>query len=263
MRARVLVLFVLLATTALSGQTPSPPPQTQQPVFRTGVEILTVDATVVDREGRQITDLQATEFAVEVDGDRGRSSPPSTSSWSTTRRSRSARRKPGPPSPTRTTRSFDQRARADRRADSIVLLVDQGNIRVGQGRQMMRSAVKFVDGLVADRSRRDGRDPAAAPLVDFTTKHETGARSAAGDGRPRHAVQGPLPHQPQRGDRDRASTATRRCAQQLILRECGGALMSPVDVARCEIEVEQEAGEIVNHQRHADAGLAARRCARC
>src|SRR5688500_14301056 len=57
---------------ALSGQTPVPPPpnpQTQKPVFRAGVELLTVDATVVDREGRQVTDLKPTDFVVEVDGD--------------------------------------------------------------------------------------------------------------------------------------------------------------------------------------------------
>jgi hypothetical protein len=48
---------------------PQPPPQTQKPVFRTGVELLTVDATVVDRDGKQLTDLQMAEFVVEVDGD--------------------------------------------------------------------------------------------------------------------------------------------------------------------------------------------------
>ena len=37
--------------------------------FAGGVDLLTVDATVVDREGRQITDLTAADFTVEVDGD--------------------------------------------------------------------------------------------------------------------------------------------------------------------------------------------------
>ncbi len=37
-------------------------------MFRGGVDLLTVDATVVDSSGRQVTDLQPTEFTVEVDG---------------------------------------------------------------------------------------------------------------------------------------------------------------------------------------------------
>ena len=36
---------------------------------------------------------------------------------------------------------------------------------------------------------------------------------------------------------------------QLILRECAAVLANPVEAARCEIEVEQEAGEFVNYQR--------------
>ena len=53
---------------ALSAQTPPPARRSQQPVFRGGVDLLTVDATVVDREGRQIIDLKPAEFVVEVDG---------------------------------------------------------------------------------------------------------------------------------------------------------------------------------------------------
>src|SRR5262245_10814175 len=75
MRVRLLPVLLLVSGSALLAQTPSPPPspqpppQGQQPVFRTGVEILTVDATVVDRDGKQIVDLKANEFEVEVDGD--------------------------------------------------------------------------------------------------------------------------------------------------------------------------------------------------
>ena len=69
MRVSVFVLSAALLTTALSAQgTQQPPPAPQQPVFRGGVELLTVDATVVDRDGNQIKDLTTAEFVVEVDG---------------------------------------------------------------------------------------------------------------------------------------------------------------------------------------------------
>ena len=149
-----------------------PPPQ--QPVFRAGVDLLTVDATVVDRDGRQIIDLQAGEFVGR--GRRQRAA-------GRLRRIRQARRRhagadrraeaaavaQAPPDDA----FFSTNARArSTPGGSILLLVDQGNIRVGQGRQMMRSAVKFVDGLHADRSRRDGRRSRTGALVDFTTEHE-------------------------------------------------------------------------------------------
>ena len=49
----------------------------------------------------------------------------------------------------------------------------------------------------------------------------------------------------------------------MILRECGGGPATSRRPLCCEIEVEQEASEIVNQQRTADAELAAQRCVTC
>ena len=54
-----------------SAPTAAPAPPTageQTPVFRAGVEVLPLDAVVLDHDGRQVTDLTAAEFRVEVDG---------------------------------------------------------------------------------------------------------------------------------------------------------------------------------------------------
>ena len=78
-RVRAVAVLVALAVAGLEGRTPqapqTPPPATpapapadQPPVFRTGVEVLPIDVTVLDRDGRQVTDLTAAEFQVEVDG---------------------------------------------------------------------------------------------------------------------------------------------------------------------------------------------------
>ena len=247
MRARVLVLFVFLATPALFGQTPTPPPQPQQPVFRTGIEILTVDATVVDREGRQITDLKPTEFEVEVDGDaRPVVSAEYVKLVDDTPVPIGAK-KPEAPKPNPDDAFYSTNARSLTPGRSILILVDQGNIRVGQGRQMMRSAVKFVDGLAATDRVAMVAIPQGA-LVDFTMDHEkvreallaTVGLATPYKGRYHISLSEAIATVEH-------SDATLR--QQLFLRECGGALMTAIDVARCEIEVEQEAGEIVNHQR--------------
>jgi VWFA-related protein len=62
-------LFALLAgavVTVASPPTQDPPPQT--PIFRTGVDLLTVQATVVDSQNRPVTDLEAGDFSVTVGG---------------------------------------------------------------------------------------------------------------------------------------------------------------------------------------------------
>src|SRR5436190_12923089 len=64
MRARVGVSVALAACVlaAVSAQSP------QAPVFRSGVEVLEVDVSVVDGQGKPVPDLQALEFIVSVDG---------------------------------------------------------------------------------------------------------------------------------------------------------------------------------------------------
>ena len=73
MRATTSFVALLLATTVLmaspSGQAPAPAPQQQQPatVFRTGADVVTVDASV-QRERRPVTGLAAADFELLDNG---------------------------------------------------------------------------------------------------------------------------------------------------------------------------------------------------
>jgi VWFA-related protein len=241
---------ILLAMAVVAASTPASvrgQAQNQQPVFRAGVELLTVDVTVVDRDGRQVTDLRPEEFAVEVDGrSRAVISAEYVKLVDDTPLPVGAARPPAR-SPSPDEAFFSTNARTLTPGRLIVLLVDQGNIRTGQGRLMMRSAARFVDSLSpADRVALVAIPRGA--LVDFTTEHERvreALLATAGQAQPfkgRYHISlseafATYEH----------SDAILR--QQLILRECGAYLQSPVEAARCEIEVEQEAGEIVNNQR--------------
>jgi VWFA-related protein len=206
-----------------------------------------VDATVVDREGRQVTDLKASEFQVEVDGDaRPVVSAEYVKLVDDTPRPVGA--KPAPiaaAAPDEEFFSTNSRGLTPGRA--ILILVDQGNIRIGQGRFMMRSAVKFVDGLhPADRVAMVAIPRGA--LVDFTTQHEkvreallaTVGLATPFKGRFHISLSEAI------ATVEHSDVSLRNA---LILRECGSALLSNIEAARCEIEVEQEAAEIVNHQR--------------
>ena len=68
-RSSIAALAVLAAGAALPAQTTTPASgQDQTPLFRGGVEVLPLDVTVLDRDGRQVVDLTGDDFTVEVDG---------------------------------------------------------------------------------------------------------------------------------------------------------------------------------------------------
>ena len=247
MRAGWVVLGTVIASVVVSGQAPQAPAgQPQKPVFRTGVDLLSVDATVVDRDGRQVIDLAPGEFVVEVDG---KPRPVVSAEYVKlvddtpvpvgTRRVATA---PPPADP-----FFSSNARAVSVGRLIVLLVDEGNIRTGMGRDVMRSAVKFVDGL----SPNDRVALVAIPrgaVVDFTTDHEkvregllaTVGRASPYKGRFYMSLSEAF------AAYEHSDSMLRN---QLIARECASVLGNPVELTRCEIEVEQDAGQYVSHER--------------
>jgi VWFA-related protein len=253
MRVPALCAALLVATVAVhSQQAPSqtqPPPQPQQPpVFRAGVDLLTVDATVVDNEGRQIVDLKASEFTVEVDG---APRPVVTAEYVRLADDRPivvGPRKPDPPQVDPNEAFFSTNTRAAAPGRLILLVVDQGNIRVGQGRQVMRSAVKFVDRLDPNDRVAVVGIPGPGVLVDFTTEHEKvreGLLSIAGSatkflGRFHISLTEALAT---------VNHSDPVLTQALINRECAGTLNNPALAIQCELEVEQECSEIVTQQR--------------
>ena len=54
--------------TAPAAPTPQAPDSQQQPTFRTGVDVVTVDVGVVDSRGNPVEDLRAPDFGVKIDG---------------------------------------------------------------------------------------------------------------------------------------------------------------------------------------------------
>src|SRR5690349_8630515 len=63
--------LVVVMAAMLEAQAPQAPrPQPQLPVFRAGVELVSIDVTALDNNGRQVTDLTAPDFLVEIDGEK-------------------------------------------------------------------------------------------------------------------------------------------------------------------------------------------------
>ncbi len=134
--------LAVAATTAaiaigVSAQAPKQPP-----VFRSAVEVTSLDASVVDNRGQPITDLSSDEFTVQIDG-----APRRVVSAEFVSLVPDGANAPPPALPDGY--STNEGGTAGR---LIVLVVDQPNIRFGGGRALTRAAEEFLDTLQpADR----------------------------------------------------------------------------------------------------------------
>ena len=241
MRAGTIAAVTFLAfTPVLHGQAPQPP---QQPVFRAGIELVTVDVTALDSNGRQVTDLTAADFQVDIDGDRRQV----TSAEYV--RSADPLRAIGTPHkvvvPDETFSSSNAKGQPSGRL--IVILVDQGNIRTGSARAVMNSAKKFVDTLTPEDRVAVIAVPGPGELVDFTTNHDRVRESLL-------RIVGQAGALKTRFNLSVTEAmaiymrADSQLALEVLLRECG-QLNAASEAERCEREVEQDAAELVNEVR--------------
>lgn len=144
MSVRVVLAAVALlgaAATGPSAQTQSPP---GQPIFRSGVDLITIDVVVVDGDGQQMPSLTADDFAVEVDGK--------------PRAVLSAQYFEGAPPMVPGSREAAEAARrasaapADPNANQIVLAIDVGSTSPASREQVLAAANAVLDRLPpADR----------------------------------------------------------------------------------------------------------------
>jgi VWFA-related protein len=146
-----------------------PQPQVQQPVFRSGVDLVTVDVLVVDKEGHPIPDLTAGDFTVTVDGkprriasvehlthyDRFATAPDRTQIPNLRREDRVMMR---------AEYSSNTKSPPGR---MFVLVVDAGNMTRGGGRGAMEAASQFVQKLAPNDLVALVTLPAGV-TVDFT-----------------------------------------------------------------------------------------------
>lgn len=156
--ATLLAQALLLAapTPPAPPQTPTPPPQA---TFKTGVDLVAVDVSVVDKNSRPVDDLTLEEFTLKVDGKVRKLS---SAEFVNLRRADDA------PDPERASYSTNQGVKPGR---LILLVVDEGNIHKGNGRNVMIAAGKFLDGLnPSDRVSLEFV-PGTGPLVGFTANH--------------------------------------------------------------------------------------------
>ena len=132
----------IVAAVPLAGQSQTETPE-QGPTFRTGIDLVAIDVSVVDRAGQPVEDLLAPEFEVKIDGEVRRV----VSAEHVKIDVEAARREAADPFQTLYTTNL-----RPVNGRQIVIAVDQLGIRFGVARPLLAAAARFLDRLSpADR----------------------------------------------------------------------------------------------------------------
>jgi VWFA-related protein len=160
----VVRLVVIAAVVCLSSRTEGRgfslgQPQTQppRPQFETRAELVLVDVTVVDDDGRPVADLTATDFSIEVNGQ--------------TRAVESAQFISVAPSSGEAATPRAARVTTNEGASSgrlLLFAVDEGNLRFGAARTVLRTAEMMLATLAPGDLVGLARLPDGAGGVEFT-----------------------------------------------------------------------------------------------
>jgi VWFA-related protein len=155
---RLAVLMIAAATTCAAAA-PARQSTAGRQVFRAGVDVTTIDATIIDRDGNPIPDLAAREIRVSVDGR------PRTI-VSAQFIAAAVEPKPSGDAGRRPDFSTNERAAPGR---LIALVVDQGNIHPGAERSVLKAAAGYLDRLAPTDRVALFSIPAPGPFVAFTS----------------------------------------------------------------------------------------------
>ncbi len=156
-----LAVILTVASVSLASQAPPVPPA-QGPIFRTGIDLIAVDVSVVDDDGRPIEDLFAPEFTVKIDGEERRV----VSAEHVKVDVEAARREAEDPFETLYTTNL-----RPSNGRQIVIAVDQSGIRLGAARPLMASAARFLDRLSPADAVAFVAYPEPGVQVTFTSDH--------------------------------------------------------------------------------------------
>ena len=152
-----LPIAVILAAIAVPGLRGAPAQQAQ---FRAGVELIEVDVTVVDTDGRPVEDLRSPEFQVTVDGE-----PRQVVSAEFIQLDTASEVRPG----AEPADGFYSSNEVPERGRLIIFAVDRDGISFGDGASATRAASRFVKLLGANDRVGFIAVPQPGPYVDLTS----------------------------------------------------------------------------------------------
>lgn len=224
-RPATIALAIASLICGLSAQEQKP--QTPTTTFRSSVDLVPVDVSVVDKTGRPVRDLTAGDFILNVDGKPRRIV---SAEFISATRDLSAL------PPTTATDFSSNLATGGGRL--IMLVIDRGNIGTGRGRQTLEAAIKFVRSLPpADRVALVAL-PGAGPQFEFTANHALVAQMLPG--LVGNASSLPMQHSIGVSEAFRLQRGDLSVMDQIFARECSTSRQAG-EVERCREMAEQDA----------------------
>ena len=230
---RSTVVSVVLAACSIAGLAAQ---SSQTPVFRSSIELLEVDVSVVDGSGQPIENLRVPEFSVNVDG-RPRRVMNAEYISDVSAESQLAGVTVDPYVSNNTDR---------RPGRLIVIVIDQNNMTMDRLRGALDATRKFIDSLAPNDRVALMSIPSPGPRVDFTNNH---AQVKA-------ALNGVMGH----GDIERGrynisnyealvfeEQSDQMAIQRMLVRLCGD--VGPAALAVCGSDVEQDALQLAQRIR--------------
>jgi VWFA-related protein len=152
-------LALCVGAITLAAQQPAPqPPQTPRPVFETQTEIVLVDVNIVDRDARPVPTLTSADFELQVNG---QPRPIQSVQFIST-----VPTNVSPATPRETAYSANDTATTGR---LLLFVVDEGNLRVGSSRSVLRTAQSLFERLAPGDLVGLSRLPTGVGNVEFTT----------------------------------------------------------------------------------------------
>jgi VWFA-related protein len=214
----------------------------QQPVFKSGVDLIAVDVSIVDKNGNPIPGVRPDQFDVTIDGKPRRVV--SAEFIEFTSRDKPGQALPEPPLATRRLfSSNEQTAPTAAQGRLIYLAVDQGSFKPLAARGAMEAARRFIDRLQPADRVGFVAFPAPGPSVPATAHHED-ARAATAQivGRATPFRADGLDKNVSLGEALDIRAGDALTTQKVLARECSG-LGGSKDPA-CELEVRNTARSI-------------------
>lgn len=210
----------------------------QPPVFSTTRDLVAVDVSVVDSQGRPVKGLTADDFLVTVDG-RGRTI---LSAEFVDQSGAAAETEPPAPSAYFSTNAGARTGRL------VLFVVDQNSLAPGSGRALLAAADHLLDRLGAQDRVGLAAIPSPGPVVEFTADHAL-VRQALGKvvGRARRLTT--------RVGLTEALSYTEGLGpdwEGVIERECGG-VADPREHAICVAALQEEAVRVATDFRYRSA----------
>ncbi|MBE3097865.1 MAG: VWA domain-containing protein, partial [Planctomycetes bacterium] len=142
----------------------------ETPQFRAGVEVVAVDVSVVDRDGRPVPDLKPADFTLTVDGKPRRLASAEFVSLAT--RGSAGRAAPASrPGVGEASDGFSTNERVQP-GRLIVLAIDQGHLQPTSVPGAVAAATRFLAGLGPADQVALVAFPQGGPSVPFTTRHD-------------------------------------------------------------------------------------------